>query len=831
VYKNTGKYPMMAALGCNAGNLYNYDVNRFQVREGLSEKYVLAPDKGMIGFIAGTSFGVVHYLNVWGNSYYESFAVTDYGKPIGEIMRSTAIKAFAFHPEDNLVQRANVEQNQLHGDPAMKLNTHEKVDYAITDPMLKITPPFISVAENTFQVLVKWVNLGKTISKPMVVQITRQFPDNTSRVVYRDTLASTHFEDSVLVDFPIDAVRDKGTNKITVTIDALNEVDEFFESNNSVSKEFVIYSEEARPIYPYTFSIVNQQNVKLFASTANPLSPSREYRMEMDTTELFNSPLKTTKSLTSTGGVLEFTPGITMTNNTVYYWRVAPVPASGDFFWNTSSFVFLSGQESGFNQSHLYQHFKSTGSSMTLDSASRNWQFGQVMNNLFIKNAVWGTATGAEADLVVNVNNASYIRNTCNYGLIFNVFDKNTFKPWRNANVGGKGLYESLVPNCGESRMYNFEFSNDTAGRRKATNFLKLVPDGNFVVVRNQPLSSESGNQYVSTWINDATYYGADNTLYSELKKNNVNIIDSFYRARVFAAVYQKNTPQFNTAQATSNGVYDKMTLSADARSLSPAGKITSPVLGPAKSWKEFSWEGKSLESNSKDEPVVDIVGIAADGYSELLRMDIALGEDKVDISDIDASMYPYVQLVMRNKDTAAFTPYQLKYWKVTYDPVPEGAIAPNIHINQTDTIVASGPVNFQVAFKNVSPTPFADSLLVKMMITGEDNIPHELPSFRVRPLAANDTLIIQSNIDTKDLTGTNTLYLEVNPENDPQEQHHFNNDYLLPRCRRRWLRYYSANHERLFAATGLCAEPYRLQRQQCGRLPGRYRIVQRHRR
>jgi hypothetical protein len=61
-------------------------------------------------------------------------------------------------------------------------------------------------------------------------------------------------------------------NKLTVTVDVDNVVDEIFETNNSITKEIYIYEDEARPVYPYNYSIVNKQNIKFVASTADPFS-------------------------------------------------------------------------------------------------------------------------------------------------------------------------------------------------------------------------------------------------------------------------------------------------------------------------------------------------------------------------------------------------------------------------------------------------------------------------------------------------------------------------------------------------------------------------------
>ena len=110
---------------------------------------------------------------------------------------------------------------------------------------------------------------------------------------------------------PIISTSDKGLNKITVTIDADNEVTELSENNNSITKEVFIYEDEATPVYPYNFAIVNVANQKLYASTANPFSAAKDYVMEIDTT-LFNSPFKITRTVNQLAALLEFDPGFSL---------------------------------------------------------------------------------------------------------------------------------------------------------------------------------------------------------------------------------------------------------------------------------------------------------------------------------------------------------------------------------------------------------------------------------------------------------------------------------------------------------------------------------------
>jgi hypothetical protein len=168
---------------------------------------------------------------------------------------------------------------------------------------------------------------------------------------------------------------------------------------------------------------------------------------------------------------------------------------------------------------------------------------------------------------------------------------------------------------------------------------------------------------------------------------------------------------------------------------------------------------------------------VKANGATDSLitNIDGALGA--YNISGVDATVYPYLKLQMKNIDTVNFTPYQLRYWRLTGDPAPEGAVSPNIYFEMKDTVEVGEPLVFKIAFKNVSEGVFNDSIKVKAIVTDRNNVTHVLPTWKQRPLLLNpDTLYVTSPIDTRSLTGQNTMFIEVNPDNDQAEQYHFNN-------------------------------------------------------
>lgn len=796
-YNNPGKYPVTIVMGCNAGNFFNFNSLRFSTKETLSEKFVLANQRGSIAFIASSHFGIVHYLDIYNTRTYTAAAVSKYGKTLGEILIETATQVYNLTTQNDYYARFHVEETILHGDPAIRLGgSTPKPDYVIEDPLVKVSPAFISVAETQFKVDAKLMNIGKAINRDIVVELKRTFPDLTTQVIRRDTIPGIRYIDSLVYMIDIVPTRDKGLNRISICIDADNVVDELYETNNCLVKDVFIYEDEARPVFPYTQSIINRQDIKLIASTANPFTAMKQYTMEMDTTELFNSAAKISRTISSTGGILEFTPGITFTDSTVYYWRVAPVPLTGQPVWNKSSFVYLTipnpGGSStvGYNQSHFYQHTKSGTEKMSYDSASRRWKFGFVAHNLFVQMGTWITSGATQAtSLAISIDGVARIRLLCNFStLVFNVFDPVSFKPWLNTTVIsppgglnglGEGLYGSTDNFCfGSRKFYNFEYRyTDTASRHRIMNFMRdVVPDGHYVAVRNFTLASSSPQIWASDWATDAQYWGPEQSVYHYLKNAGFSGIDSFYKTRPWVLVYKKNDLSYTPQWLVGRDSLDNPSLSVNLLTTDTVAYLTSPQFGPAKAWKELIWRG--VGEGPSDTATLDVIGIRADQSEQVLFSRLTTAQQNFDVSSVNAEEYPFLKLKLRTADNTNYTPYQLKYWRVTYDAVPEGAMAANLYLKVKDTLEVGEPLDFKIAFKNVTDMPF-DSLKVKMVITDRNNVPHIIPIPRRRPLLTtppNDTLHLGALINTTTIPGVNTLYLEANPDKDQLEQYHFNN-------------------------------------------------------
>lgn len=775
-YDNPGKYPFFMVSGCTAGNNYIFDEARLsQNNKTISENFVLAPNRGSIAFFASTHFGLPLQLNEYNTRYFKDAFINNYGLTVGEHQKNTIRLVGGDDPDKDYFTRTDFEEMTLHGDPAIQFNISSKPDYVIEDQYVKVDPSFVSVSETKFALDAKIFNTGKAIDDSITLTVKRTYPNGASESILRKRIAAIRYADSIRLEVPIIPTRDKGRSAFTITIDADNEVDELSEANNTVIKEVYIYEDEARPAYPPEFAIVNHASQKLYASTANPLSEKKTYVMEIDTTAEFNSAAKKTMQVISAGGLLTFDPVISYQENRVYYWRVAVKPAtgqSGDYHWNTSSFVYLPGSIGGANQSHYYQHLHSDTQNISLYK-NRQWKFTSLLNTLEVRNGVWGTGAKSNNDMVIEINGTDFTRGICSVStIVFSVIDPVSLKFWKNSDAGEHG--SDAV--CNDNMRVAFQYSiMNAASRNAAMKFLRdVVPPNSIVVARSVGSANEREYTFASQWQADTAVYGKKNSLYHALKENGFYNLDSFNRPRSFAFVFQKLNDEFTPVSAFTQGMKDVLSLKSPLLSVDTVGYITSPKFGPAKKWKEMQWNGKSMEANSTDRPKVIITGIDKSGKEKVLFV-VKKEKETVDISSIDAGEYPFVVLKMENMDSVNLSPWQLDYWRLLFEQAPEGALAPNLYFSSKDTLSQGEPLDFGIAFQNISEQDF-DSLAVSFSVIDKNNISKKLPVQRLKPLVSADSATFLYRIETKDLTGANTLFMEFNPHEDQPEQYHFNN-------------------------------------------------------
>lgn len=767
---NVGKYPVFIVNGCLAGNIFDYNAGRPVTLSTISEKFVLQPQKGAIGYVSTSSYGIVGYLDTYTKEFYKSISLRQYGKGFGIIMQDAISSGLNIIGASDFYGRAHAEQYTFHGDPALTVNSFDKPDYALQSADVTVSPSFISVADDSFSVKIIITNLGKATGDSVHFSLFRKLPNGDSVSVYSKTFASIKISDSLTTKVAIIPNRDNGITNFIAHIDDNNKIAEISETNNVLTIPVNISTAEIRPVYPYNYAIVNTPTVTLAASTANPLDTSKNYLIEIDTTTLFNSPALTHYNIVSTGGVIQKTISLPL-DNTAYYWRVK---ARTNTHWNGFSFTHRSSGSAGSEQGHFYQHTQSTFNKVQPDSASRTLGFTNSVINLFVKQAIYGfSGSGEDADFSVSVNGTFVAQSACvGHSIIFNVFNPQTFKVYGNTDnpYGAAGSCKDITAN-------NFEFSlEDATSRHNAMNFLNgFVHDGDYVVARSIDIP-----QGAPVWEGDTVFYGHDQTLYHVLKAQGINV-DSFYFSRCFIYIFKKNdSTHFSPVTVYSDGLYDAINASRNIQVVDTAGYVTSPKFGAAKAWGKVTWQGH--DENANNIATLSVVGIDKNNQETVLYA-LAKGQQTQSLSSVSAVTYPYIKLRMFTQDSVTVRPYQLTDWTVEYTPVAEGAVAPNIGISLPDSINFAHSENTKpdtlagyVVFKNVSTWNF-DSVKVKLVLTDSAGNVLAYPVRSTKPLLAGDTANVWFNLNVTGLpAGKYNVNLVMNPDNGQPEEYLFNN-------------------------------------------------------
>ncbi|MFT3680351.1 MAG: C25 family cysteine peptidase [Ferruginibacter sp.] len=774
-YNNTGKYPLIIINGCNSGNLYTFDTLRPYSGGALSEKFVLADRKGSIAYIATTHFGLPTQLDYVNTSFYKNISKEMYGQPLGNLMKTTMQQVYTGHPSDFLAQ-THVEEINLHGDPAIRMNPQEKPDFLTQDSLLNFSPSEISLADTKVKITAGLVNIGRGIKDSLTVRVQRKLPDNTIVLLGDYRIKTPAYSDSISLTLNLNPAVDRGTNQIIVTLDPENEVPELSELNNTVTKSFTIIEDEIRPVWPYNFSITDNSNPVLYGSVANANADIKEYVMQFDTTELFNSPFKITKTVLSRGGVLQFVPGAVLKDSSVYYWRLAVGPANANSRWLSSSFTYIKGGQDGFSQSHFYQYKKNALSGISIDSNTRRFGFDNITRQLIVRTGLYPYYNWDQIN--INIDQEQVNAYGCMYSTLqFAVYDPVTLVPWKNYPVGNRGLYNSWEvcnPENGSRNIFEFLYT-DSAYRRAAMDFIDAIPDGYYVSVTNLGYTGNTG--FVNQWKSDTSRLGSGKSLWHKFHQNGLHQIDSFYKNLPFLFVFKKgDTTGFPVKQYVGSTYTQQVIGINNMPGNSVTGSMVSKWFGPVNFWNRFKWKEK-VEGVSTTARSFDIIGLNTSGNEVQLAKVFNSKDTTIDF--IDATVYPYLKIRMNNSDPQQVKTTQLNNWMLTSDNVPEGAISLHNLQSPADTLTQEDTLHLQARFVNLSNILF-DSIKVKLRITNVDGgvtVYNNLPNgARYDQLLGGDSMLVNFDIPLSAYFGPLEVMLEINPDNDQPEMFHFNN-------------------------------------------------------
>lgn len=787
-WNNNGKYPVVVGNGCHSGDIFNTD-NSF------GEKLIRTQNEGAIAYIGSTDQEYDLSVYRYCGELYDQFSITSYGMPLGMQIKQTIKRMQEQNFFGYAFMEGTVNATNLDGDPLIKLNWHDKPELEITDNSIFISPNEIDLTVDTFEVNIVIKNYGAAVTDTFNIEVTRDFPGSDVDFSQNITYSSFSYIDTLVIKFPLDPNVSIGLNTITVKVDDPSLIEEMCDDNgnNTVVKSFYLKVDGLIPVYPYEFAVVPKDTITVKASTLNPIAGVKTYFIELDTTDLFNSPQKRSFTKTGMGGVIEvpydqWKDGngnpfpLICEDSMVYFWRTTI--DSSVLVWNESSFQYIKDKE-GWGQDHFFQNKNNAFYSINYDRTLRERRFEPLVRNLACN--IWDTPQGIELgqnlytiDLKMMEYGSCYIPD----GLHLVVIDPVTLLPWHTlTSTSPDGHFLGRSPCRGRPENY-FIFQQDDAQSlaNLASAIRDSIPCGHYIMLYTV------SNAMYDSW--DALYPEIYN-VFAEL--GSTQIVQSG-EDRAFIMFAQKCNSNYPVSEVIANSPSQQITFTTQLNGQANVGLEKGPLIGPALDWKTLYWKQHPYQNDTINGDstllTIDLYNIYGAKVGEIDTM-FTLNDSIIDLGNlINPVNYPFISLNATYTDSTEMYPAQIDRWHVLYTPVPEAAIDGSNGYSlfpQMDTIPEGQEFNFAVDIRNISDYPM-DSLLVSYWIVGSDNVKHYVTYPRQAPLLADQTLRDTVLINTMGLSGLSSLWVEVNPYidqglsiTDQPEQYHFNNLLQIP--------------------------------------------------
>lgn len=378
---NSGRLPMITALGCGSGDVFipggyswasrwlNVQLNPGQYSATQGASLVLAKTEYSV-----LNFGM-DYLNAfYRTAFLEGTGESFYGRPVGEIVQETSRRLLAHRLDKTsnnyLGTLAHCEQYVLQGDPSMAISL-PKPDYVV-NPNIHGKPISVKgdqegvISPNTGKLYfeVPLANFGKADTVNLKLEVVRTFPSGKRK---KYPLIPVRWEQAPFTETTVafsidnteeDKLQSAGMNEFAIIADPENLIDEMDEGRtNEAIVRLQLVDPRVKIVYPYDFSIVGSDTLSMHVLDYNEDRQERTYKLQLSRTPDFSVllPAGRGEQTIKAAGLASFKVQLDATDSVVYYARCFSDQFPG--VWHDMSFTYLKGK-SGWMQSQKAQFKK-----------------------------------------------------------------------------------------------------------------------------------------------------------------------------------------------------------------------------------------------------------------------------------------------------------------------------------------------------------------------------------------------------------------------------------------------------------------------------------------
>ncbi|NJL15289.1 MAG: hypothetical protein HC913_21300 [Microscillaceae bacterium] len=568
------------------------------------------------------------------------------------------------------------------------------------------------------------------------------------------------YQDTLTLVIEAEEGRDAfGLNYFEVMVDAEDAVDEAREDNNTAVLEFFFPTIGVLPVLPTPYSIVNAQPVELNALASSLQNEGRAIIFEIDTVATYNSPAKRSQ-VVAPGSTPTWMLSLLSDNDqdsTVYFWRVNYVDALNDptLLWGESSFTYIKNSAPGWTQRNFDQFRESQLSQIRRNPSTRRWEFErEIEKGLEIQ--TYGKDFVPELPYIyLQFFGDNYL--TSDASCAQNVIAAMRFSP------SGDIFNPAAIPggtSCGRNGLVTV-FGNTALLNNALQAYLNQANPDDYI------LFFTIGNINFDSWT------AAQKAVFASIGGNPA-LHASLQSGHPYLIFGRKINPLGSAVEVIASST----TPLVEEISASPAiavafdnARITSSLIGPARSWRELQF---SIATAPSDAYQLDMYGVELNGQESPNPLLANIQNNLPDLSGIDADVYPFLRFKLEVRDATQRTAPQLQNWLVLYDEVPEGII-------DTDAVGAAQYVvppknegedfELEFAFRNLTEALFADdSLTVRCVVRNQSTLQTPIDeTFKIKATGPKETVRFRYRVRTQGLAGDNELRVFVNPQILPE--------------------------------------------------------------
>ncbi|OAQ42236.1 hypothetical protein A5893_03740 [Pedobacter psychrophilus] len=745
---NQAKPTIYLVNGCSTGQC-------FTTINALSEDFILTKDVGAVAWIGTSSEGVASYLMSASAKYHENWFNKLYGQSIAKGIKE-GLKSF---------QNANDKLNLAHtrqyiylGDPYLKFNSPQKPDFNIQNSYLFPTESSQNATAAALNISLKIENLQKSIKDSVSIKIERTLPDNSVLNIPAFKIKPIYNKDTIPIKLNNTGLNVAGNNKIKVTVNFDNSLDESITANNIANLDLFLPGNGVKTIYPINKGIISRSPVVLKAEPDNLFAKNAEYLFEIDSLSTFNSPFKSNSPIITAGVFPQWSPPVLLKDGKVYYWRTRlnlPIDQGGN--WTNSSFTYLKNTLDGYSIANKSQLENLTLTKLSYSVTTGNFEF---LNNYFTTSI---TTMGDDAP-------------------------NPTTKRFRTTQAVdfGTPLFEGITLVAMNPLTPNKFFSypspfNSTNGPMLVNGYT-----GQYFWNINDPIQVDSLIRFINQIPNNYHVIGLNgrNATINQLSSNAKLALQSFGLNKFNLVNYgepylfwgikgtQSGSALEFTADYTSNIPPKSQTFQIIHDLLYPlsSGSFTTEPIGPSQEWRNVDI---SYAKNNFDDISYDIIGVTPIGVEQTIMKNIK--NDKFDISNILAKDYPYLKIKTNVTDETEFSFPHLNHLIIDSKPLSDFSFNTDVFNQFKDKQIQEGDsLKWEIGISNTLDYD-TDSISGTYTITNQNQKFITKPFSSLAPLKPGITRNIKIAENTLNFSGSNTIKIQLNSAN--KDLYSFNNN------------------------------------------------------